>query len=100
MVIVVQHGVQWAMPLTVRLDGETERCLDELLAETGQGKSSLIRQLIRERWQQRHPLPSITERWGGHPGAFLDTLPPGSAVRERRRQLLDQRLQARRRDRG
>jgi hypothetical protein len=88
------------MPLTVRLDGETERCLDELLAETGQDKSSLIRQLIRERWQQRHPLPSITERWGGHPVAFLDTLPAGSAVRERRRQLLDQRLQARRRDRG
>jgi len=32
------------MPLTVRLDNETEHCLKELLAETGQDRSSLIRQ--------------------------------------------------------
>ena len=41
------------MPLTVRLDSDTERCLLELLAATGHGKRSLIRQLIRDRWQQR-----------------------------------------------
>ena len=68
------------MPLTVRLDCETEHCLKELLAETGQDKSSLIRQLIRERWQQRLPCPSIVQQFGGHPECFLDTLPPGSAV--------------------
>ena len=50
------------MPLTVRLDSETENCLHELLAETGQNKSSLIRQLIRERWQQRQPSPSIAQQ--------------------------------------
>ena len=43
------------MPLTVRLDSDTEHCLNDLLDETGQDKSSLIRQLIRERWQQRQP---------------------------------------------
>ena len=37
------------MPLTVRLDPDTEHCLDDLLLETGQDKSSLIRQLILER---------------------------------------------------
>jgi len=37
------------------------------MAETGQDKSSLIRQLIRERWQQLQPLPSITKQLGGHP---------------------------------
>ena len=88
------------MPLTVRLDSDTEHCLDELLAETGQDKSSLIRQLIRERWQQRQPRPSITEKLGGHPAAFLNTLPPGSAERRQRRQLLEQHLQARRMERG
>jgi hypothetical protein len=56
-----------AMPLTVRLDAGTEDCLAELMAETGQDKSSLIRQLIRERWQQLQPLPSITKQLGGHP---------------------------------
>ncbi len=44
------------MPLTVRLDSNTERCLQELLAATGQDKSTLIRQLIRDRWQQRRLL--------------------------------------------
>ncbi len=83
------------MPLTVRLDQDTEHCLDDLLAETGQDKSSLIRQLIRERWQQRKPAPSITIRLGGHPVAFLDTLAPGSAERESRRVLLNQRLKGR-----
>lgn len=87
------------MPLTVRLDAETEHCLDDLLAETGQDKSALIRQLIRERWQQRQPLPSITQCLGGHPAAFLDTLPPGSAARPSRRSLLNQRLKARRSER-
>jgi predicted transcriptional regulator len=37
------------MPITVRLDSETERCLQELLAATGHDKSTLIRQLIRDR---------------------------------------------------
>jgi metal-responsive CopG/Arc/MetJ family transcriptional regulator len=87
------------MPLTVRLDSDTQHCLDELLAETGQDKSSLIRQLIRERWQQRQPRPSITQQLGGHPAAFLDTQPPGSAERQQRRRLLNQRLQGRRMER-
>jgi len=84
------------MPLTVRLDSETERCLMELLDETGQDKSSLIRQLIQERWQRRVPLPSITEQMGGHPASFLATLPPGSAQRAQRRERLDGLLKARR----
>ncbi|MGB5136348.1 MAG: hypothetical protein WBN89_14370 [Prochlorococcaceae cyanobacterium] len=84
------------MPLTVRLDSHTEHCLRDLLDETGQDKSSLIRQLIRERWQQRQPRPSITQQLGGHPEAFLDTLPPDSAERQQRRRLLHQHLQARR----
>jgi hypothetical protein len=87
------------MPLTVRLDSETEHCLNELLAETGQDRSSLIRQLIRERWLLRQPSPSITQQLGGHPDAFLDTLPPGAAEREQRRRQLGQRLQARRLER-
>jgi predicted transcriptional regulator len=37
------------MPLTVRLDAETEQCLADLQAETGQDRSALVRQLIRER---------------------------------------------------
>ena len=87
------------MPLTVRLDSETERCLQELLAATGQDKSSLVRQLIRDRWQQRRPAPSITEQLGGHPDGFLDTLPPGSAERQERRRLLNEQLLARRMER-
>ena len=87
------------MPLTVRLDHETEQCLQELVAETGQDRSSLIRQLIRERWQQRQPAPSITEQLGGHPDHFLDTLPPGSAERQQRRRLLTDQLQGRRAER-
>jgi hypothetical protein len=47
----------------------------ELLDETGQDKSSLIRQLIH--WR------------GGHPASFLATLPPGSAERVQRRERLD-----------
>ena len=43
------------MRFTVRLDSETERCLMELLDETGQDKSTLVRQLIQERWQRRVP---------------------------------------------
>ena len=82
------------MPLTVRLDSVTEHCLNELLDETGQGKSSLIRQLIRERWQQRQPRPSITQQLGGHPEAFLDTLPASSAERQQRRRVLGQHLQS------
>jgi hypothetical protein len=84
------------MPLTVRLDSDTERCLQELLDATGQDKSALIRQLIRDRWQQRRPSPSITEQLGGHPDHFLDTLPPGSAEHKERRRLLTEHLQARR----
>jgi predicted transcriptional regulator len=38
------------MSLTVRLDSGTERCLQELLDSTSQDKSTLIRQLIRDRW--------------------------------------------------
>jgi len=87
------------MALTVRLDQETEHCLDDLLVETGQDKSSLIRQLIRERWQQRQVAPSIADRMGGHPIAFLDTLPPGSSERSSRRRLLQQQLQGRRTER-
>ena len=87
------------MPLTVRLDKDTETCLQELVAETGQDKSSLIRQLIQERWQSRQPAPSITQQLGGHPDAFLNTLPPGSAERQQRRQLLEQHLQSRRMER-
>ncbi len=40
------------MPLTVRLNAETEHCLKELLAATGQDRSSLI----RESWQRRRLL--------------------------------------------
>ena len=87
------------MPLTVRLDPVTEQCLQDLQADTGQDRSSLIRELIRERWQQRQPSPSISQRLGGHPAHFLDTLPAGSAERSQRRQLLNQRLQARRMER-
>jgi hypothetical protein len=87
------------MPLTVRLDSETERCLQELLAATGQDKSTLIRQLIRDRWQQCKPVPSITQQLGGHPDQFLDTLPPGSAEHQERRRLLTEQLQARRLER-
>jgi hypothetical protein len=84
------------MPLTVRLDADTERCLADLLAEGGQGKSALIRELIRERWQQRQPQPSISQRLGGHPHCFLENLPEGSSERNQRRQLLAQRLAERR----
>ena len=87
------------MPLTVRLDLDTEQCLQDLQADTGQDRSSLIRELIRERWQQRQPSPSISQRLGGHPAHFLDTLPSGSAERSQRRQLLNQRLQIRGMDR-
>ena len=85
------------MPLTVRLDPETERCLNELQRQSGQDKSSLIRQLIHERWQQQQPQPSIATRMGGHPEAFLDTQPTGSSERSARRALLVERLQQRRR---
>ena len=88
------------MPLTVRLDSDTEHFLNDLLDETGQDKSSLIRQLIRERWQQRQPRPSITQQLGGHPQAFLNTLPAGSAERQQRRRLLGQHLQQRRAERS
>ena len=88
------------MPLTVRLDSDTEHFLNDLLDETGQDKSSLIRQLIRERWQQGQPRPSITKQLGGHPDAFLDTLPAGSAERQQRRRLLGQHLQKRREERS
>ena len=37
------------MPLTVRLDSNTENYLNDLLGVTGQAKSSLIRERIRER---------------------------------------------------
>jgi hypothetical protein len=84
------------MPLTVRLDADTEHCLNDLLDETGQDKSSLIRQLIHERWQQGQPRPSITQQLGGHPQIFLDTLSAGSAERLQRRRLLSQHLQKRR----
>jgi hypothetical protein len=87
------------MPLTVRLDSETERCLQELLAATGQHKSTLIRQLIGDRWQQRRPTPSITQQLSGHPDHFLDTLPTGSSERQERRRLLSAQLQARRLER-
>ncbi|MFO7628034.1 MAG: hypothetical protein R6W06_00665 [Prochlorococcaceae cyanobacterium] len=87
------------MPLTVRLDAETENCLNDLLAETGEDKSALIRQLIRERWHQRQPCPSITQQLGGHPDSFLSTMPPGTAERQQRRRLLDQRLADRRTER-
>ena len=36
---------------------------------------------------------------GGHPDGFLSTLPAGSAERQPRRRLLDQRLAARRAER-
>ena len=88
------------MPLTVRLDSDTEHCLNDLLEETGRDKSSLIRQLIRERWQQGQPRPCITQQLGGHPDAFLDTLPAGSAERQQRRRLLGQHLQKRRTERS
>lgn len=84
------------VPLTVRLDPDTERCLQELQQESGLDRSSLIRQLIHDRWQQRQPPATVTARLGGHPTAFLNTLPAGSAERTARRELLAQRLQARR----
>jgi len=62
-------------------------------------KSTLIRQLIRDRCQQRRPSPSITEQLGGHPNRFLDTMPPGSAERQERRRLLSEQLQVRRLER-
>jgi hypothetical protein len=80
------------MALTVRLDPETQQCLDELVADTGQDKSALVRELIRQRWQQLQSAPSITERIGGHPSHFLNTLPKGGAERPLRRRLLMERL--------
>ena len=80
------------MALMVRLDPETQHCLDELVADTGQDKSALVRDLIRQRWQQLQSAPSITERIGGHPCHFLHTLPEGGAERPLRRQLLRERL--------
>jgi hypothetical protein len=85
------------VPLTVRLDPDTERCLQELQQESGLDRSSLIRQLIHDRWHQRQPPATVTTRLGGHPTAFLHTLPAGSAERTARRELLAKRLQARRR---
>lgn len=87
------------MALTVRLDPDTEHGLRELLAETGQDKRSLIRQLIQQRWQQRKPAATITQRLGGHPACFLNTLAAGSAEGQQRRALLDGHLKARRAER-
>ena len=87
------------MSLTVRLDPETKRYLAELVAGTDQDKSSLVRELIRERWQQQQKQPTITEMLGGHPDNFLDTRPPGSAESSRRRQLLVDHLAQRAQDR-
>ena len=80
------------MALTVRLHPETQPCLDELVADTGQDKSALVRDLIRQRWQQLHSAPSITEQIGSHPSHFLNTLPKGGAERPLRRRLLMERL--------
>ena len=87
------------MPLTVRLDSEMERCLQGLLAATGQDKSSRILQLIRDRWQQPRLAPSNTEPLGRHPDGFLDTSPPGSAEHQERRRLLTEQVLARRMER-
>ena len=87
------------MSLTVRLDSETVHCLQDLRAETGQDSRSLSHRLIRERWQQRTPLPSITQQLGGHPDHVLATLPPGSADRLERGRPLRVQLRARRKER-
>jgi len=68
-----------SVPLTVRLDPDTERCLQELQQESGLDRSSLIRQLIHDRWHQRQPPVTVTARLGGQPASFLTTLPAGSA---------------------
>jgi hypothetical protein len=59
-----------SVPLTVRLDPDRERCLQELQQESGLDRSSLIRQLIHDRWHQRQPPVTVTARLGGHPAAI------------------------------
>lgn len=88
------------MALTVRLDAETDRCLRELQAESGLDRSALIRQLIRDRWQQRQPPPTISEQLGGPPPAFLSTLPPGHCEREPRRRSVRDHLERRQQHRS
>jgi hypothetical protein len=60
------------VPLTVRLDSETKRCLQELLAITSQVNTTLIRQLIRDRWQQRRLLSSRLAGWSATDAADHD----------------------------
>ncbi len=72
---IVLLGWQGAMALTVRLDAETEHCLQELQAVSGLDRRSLISQLIRKHWRLRRPVPTITELLDSPPPAFLGTLP-------------------------
>ncbi len=56
------------MPTSVRLDGETERCLGELARRTGRTKTWYIREAIKEyldEWDEYHLALSRLEREKG-----------------------------------
>jgi hypothetical protein len=60
--------------LSVRLDSETEECLEELVHQSGcASKSQLIKTLILEKWSASQPGKTFLERRGSLPDHLLNS---------------------------
>ncbi len=61
------------MTLTVRLEPEDDKKLDEIVRDIGAGdRSSAIRQIIDEKWRSLQEGTTFLERRGGHPVNLLN----------------------------
>lgn len=82
--------------LTVRLDGETERQLAELLVHgKDTNRSELIKRLIRERWLSLQLGKTLLERRGEHPQHLLEDAPPNLSERSNRKKAIADYFQKR-----
>ncbi|MCG8363227.1 MAG: hypothetical protein MJA27_07845 [Pseudanabaenales cyanobacterium] len=79
--------------LNISLDDEAERYLIEILKREEITINDLIKQLLRNRLNIAHPQKTILERMGGMPQHLLYI--GGLSDRDKRREIISARLQAR-----
>ncbi len=57
--------------LNITLDSESAEYLAEILTQENITSDQLVKQLLHDRWLALQPRPTILERMGGDPEAFL-----------------------------
>jgi hypothetical protein len=92
-----RHMEQVATMLTIHLDPESEKYLQEILATEETSSDEIIKRLLKEYWSARQssqPPKTVLERLGGYPKNVI-TADKNLSDRDQRKNIITEKLKQR-----